>query len=146
MNAILLTLAILITLFAALLLAKNVTRLKFCVICVSVSLTWISLLVMLRRGLFSDPIIVALLMGESVTGLYYLCEKRLAEHLRIFGFPFLLTFTLAAYAAVRGLRGLTPAGIVLAILWSAFLAVFVWRKNPRWRVLADKIVACCRDW
>lgn len=146
MNPILITLFILISLFIALLAAKSATKFRFCVICASVSLTWIGLLALLRFGLFRDPVIIALLMGESVTGLYYLCEKRLAAEFRIFGFPFLLTLTLAAYSATRGLDGIMPAAALLLILWQVSLAVYIWRKDPRWRNVAAKIIACCRDW
>ena len=45
---------------------------KLCVICASVSLTWIFLLILYFLGKFEDLVVIALLMGGSVVGLYYL--------------------------------------------------------------------------
>lgn len=133
-------------LFAALLAFKAVTKLRFCVICASVSLTWIGLLIAYRAGVFRDLTVVALLMGQSVVGIYYLAEKRLPERFRVFRLPFLLTATAIAAALLGRLSGAAVVLPALAALWASFGFVYAYRQDTRVKTLADRVVACCKDW
>ena len=63
-------------LFVILLVIKSLAKLKLCVICLSVSVTWLAMLVMYKLGYFENPALLALLMGQSITGIYYLFEKK----------------------------------------------------------------------
>lgn len=145
MSPLLLALASVTALFAVLLAAKAAIGRRFCVICASVGTTWLGLLIALRAGAFADRTTVALLMGQSVVGIYYLAEKRLSERYHVFRLPFLLTLTAAAAAALGMPLGLgTP--FLLAALWACFAFVFALRHLPSARALADRVVACCRDW
>lgn len=133
-------------LFAALLAFKAATKLRFCVICASVSLTWIGLLIAYRVGAFHDPVIVALLMGQSVVGIYYLAEKRLPERFHVFRLPFLLSATTGAAVLLGRLTGATAVLSLLAALWASFGFVYAYRQDARIKTLADRVVACCKDW
>lgn len=54
-------------------------RIKFCLICVLVSATWIGLLIVRGLGYAVDSALIAMLMGGSVVGLTYALGKRLNE-------------------------------------------------------------------
>src|SRR3990172_12373852 len=88
-------------LFVAGLLAKHLLNRRFCVVCASVSLTWLGLLGLYYFDLFDDTIMLAILMGQSITGLYYFIDKRVSKSLRIFSLPFLLSLTAAVYMLIK---------------------------------------------
>lgn len=59
-------------------LGPTITRMtgkKICAICAAVSLTWLSLLVLWLAGLKIEPIIIAILMGQSIVGIMYKSEE-----------------------------------------------------------------------
>jgi len=63
-------------LFFILLFIKSFTKKKFCVICVSVSLTWITLLILYFLNIFTDKLIIGILiyfiLGGFVISTLYL--------------------------------------------------------------------------
>ena len=116
-------------------------------LCVSLAGTWLVLLVLFRTGGYGNTLLLALLMGQSVTGLHYLLEKRVPENLLIFRLPFVLTLTALAYLLLApGAPVAAALATVLAAAWAAALAVYAWRDVGRFRRLARQIVECCRDW
>jgi hypothetical protein len=141
-----LVLLVIAVLFVALLIVKSITGWKFCVICTSVSVTWIALLVLYWLGVFDRPLIVAVLMGQSVMGLYYLLEKRSNEELHVFRLPLLLTLTLAAFVVLGVSTDLVYGLSLLAVLWVVLSLLYLYRENPKTRIVVDRIIACCRDW
>jgi hypothetical protein len=141
-----LVLLVIAILFIALLVVKSIAGWKFCVICTSVSVTWIALLVLYRLGLFDQPLIVAVLMGQSIMGLYYLLEKKTNEELHIFRLPLLLTLTLAAFMLLGVSADLVYGLSLLAVLWFVLSLLYLYRENPKTRIVVDRIIACCRDW
>jgi len=141
-----LVLLVIAVLFIALLVVKSMTGWKFCVICTSVSLTWIALLVLYWLGLFDQPVIAAVLMGQSVTGLYFLLEKKTSEELHVFRLPLLLTLTLAAFVVLGVSTDLVYGLSLLAVLWVVLSLLYLYRENPKTRIAVDRIIACCRDW
>ncbi|HIH47589.1 TPA: hypothetical protein HA297_04785, partial [Candidatus Woesearchaeota archaeon] len=65
-------------LFFVFLIVKNLFK-KFrnlCALCGAVSLTWIGLLVLLKLNRIQDTTIIALLMGQSTIGLFYLLQAK----------------------------------------------------------------------
>ena len=54
---------------------KNKFNKKVCAICAAVSLTWLGLLIAKYFGYAIDTLIIAILMGESITGIMYLFEN-----------------------------------------------------------------------
>src|SRR3989344_3178232 len=85
-------------LFFFLLLIKGIFKKwfkkEFCVICAAVSLTWITLLILSWLEIFNDKTIIALLMGMSILGIFYLVENKVKERLTLFRLPFLLSLIL----------------------------------------------------
>ena len=139
-------LLIIVVLFVVLLILKSITKWKFCVICTSVSSTWIALLVLYWLGKFDQPLIIAVLMGQSIVGLYYFLEGRTKEQLHIFRLPLLLTLTLAAFGALGVDTDPVVSVSLLAALWAGLSLLFFYRQNPKTRIVVDRIIACCKDW
>jgi len=133
--------------FAVLLALKRASGLRFCVLCASLAGTWLVLLVLYRTGGYGNALLLALLMGQSVTGLHYLLDKRLPEDLLVFRLPFVLTLTALAYLLLApGASVAAALAAVLAAAWAAALAVYARRDVGRFRRLARQLVECCRDW
>src|SRR3989344_833711 len=85
-----LTLTVLLSvtsLFAVFLAAKSLLKIKICPLCAGVFITWTALLVMSWLGYAVDRTIVAVLVGESVVGLYHLAEKKFKEEWGLFFSP-----------------------------------------------------------
>ncbi len=139
-------LSVITVLFVALLITKSLTQWKFCVICVSVSATWLALLALYWLGLFNQPVIIAVLMGQTIVGLYYFLEKRTAEALHIFRLPLLLTLTLAAFVALNVTTDLVYGVSLIALMWIVLSLLYFYRQNPTTKTVVDRIIACCRDW
>lgn len=146
MNAISLILLTMTGLFASFLLIKGWLHGRFCVLCASVSLTWAVLLLLFWTGRFADPVIIAVLLGESVTGVTSLLASRVREEVRMFRLPFFLTATFVAWT-VLGKTGqwLTNAGLLTA-LWLLFALLFAYRTQKKIRASVNRLIACCRDW
>src|SRR3990167_4139959 len=73
---------------------------NFCVICASISLTWLVLLSLYLLNLFDNVLVISLLMGMSLTGIYYLAERKIGKinkKFKIFRLPFILTLIIIAY-------------------------------------------------
>jgi len=116
----------------------------FCVLCSAVSLSWITLLLLLWLGRFENRVLLALLMGTSVTGIFYLADAKL-ERLRFFRLPFFLTLLLLAYALVSEIVD-GKVVMLIAGLWVLFLTIFAYRNNKSIKNVVDRIVACCKRW
>lgn len=154
MNALFLVVATISLLFVVLLAVKEIarTRIKkeFCVICAAVSLTWIGLLAANLLGIFEDKTLIALLMGQSVVGIFYLVESKAAKNLKLFRLPFLLTLTTIAYIALQVPQGSMSAILsvifLLAALWTAFIFLYLYKNNKNVHSVVKRIVKCCRNW
>ena len=86
-------------------------------------------------------------MGQSVVGVYYLVEKHLRSDLLLFRLPFLLTLTAGAYMLIGEIRPpVAPIIAFLGALWLLFGAVHAFRHAAGVRSLAERVIACCRDW
>lgn len=138
------------SLFFLFLIAKSIlsNKLKenFCVICAAISISWLVLLVLLKLSYFNDKIIVALLMGQSILGTFYLVEKKAKEQYKIFRLPFLLTLTLVAYYILEPKQDIASSIIFLSILWLIFVLVFVYRNNNKINMLTKRLIECCKNW
>ena len=131
-------------LFGGLLILKKIAKIRLCAMCSAVALTWAGLLVLLWLDQFDNTALVALLIGQSVLGVYYLAEKRLPEKLMIFRLPGWMTLTFVAYIAIAGLELWPLAVIAPAWLIAGFL--YAYSANPKLKGTVDHIIACCRDW
>ncbi len=141
-NEVILAIAIL---FPVLLIGKRITGIKFCVICAGVSLTWIGLLVLRFLDVTVDSVVLAMLMGESVVGIYYLLEKKVNERFHVFRLPALVTLTLIAYLMVNP-GFYYPALFVVLTVWLVFGAMYSFREKPKIKESVRKVIECCKDW
>lgn len=141
-----LVLSAIAVLFVGLLIVKSISAWKFCVICTSVSATWMVLLVLFWLGIFDQPVIIAVLMGQSIVGSYYFLEKKTKEELHIFRLPLLLSVTLVAFMALGVTTDLIHSLSLLAALWVVLSLLYLYRQNPKTRIVVDRIIACCKDW
>lgn len=132
--------------FIVLLIAKEASHKAFCVLCVSVSLTWMLFLALFWLGVFREPVALGVLLGESVFGVYHLFEKHTKEDWHLFRLPVLLTLTILAFLAL----GVFPQFIltlgVLLLVWAATIVLFVSKGNPRVANIAKRIISCCKNW
>ncbi|MDH3379722.1 MAG: hypothetical protein OEQ39_22590 [Gammaproteobacteria bacterium] len=146
MNDVFLVLLVITALFVVFLVVKSISKWTFCVLCASVCVTWMGLLLLHWFGEFTEPLIIAILMGQSIVGLYYFLEKRTNEALHIFRLPLLLTLTLAALFSIGTPVSLPSSLGLLATLWIALSLLYLYRENPRTKIVVDRLIACCKDW
>ncbi len=134
--------------FFVLLIAKSLLakKTRLCLICASVSLAWITLLILYKKGAFDDVVILSMLMGQSIVGVFYLLERKTSERLHLFKLPFLLTLTFAAYSFIVFPEDLIKVAALLGALWAALLLLFFYRKNGKASALVKKIIECCKRW
>jgi len=125
------------------LVSKN-SKKEFCVVCVSIFLTWILLLILNSLDLFQNKIIIAILIGESTLGLFYLINKKF-KSMEIFKLPLILTLIVLGYTLLEGFTYSNEVLIFLGILWLFFGFIFFFRKNITFRKFANKLVECCRN-
>ena len=128
--------------FLAGLMVKSSLKKSFCVICAAVASVWLVLLYLYKYSDFNDPILLGLLVGQSVTGIFYLALRKLPKALRIFSLPFLLTLTAIAYWAIAG-DVLMPVFVLLAVLWVGAWVIFTSRHDPGKKRIADIFSECC---
>lgn len=139
-------LAAITALFGLLLVFKGLLKREFCVLCASVSVTWLLLLALYALGYISEVIFIAVLVGESVTGVFYLVERRVKKRMKLFRLPFLLTLTLGAFALFVPVRELWSAILFLVAVWVVLLVVYVLRNKRVVGNMVKKIIACCKNW
>jgi len=135
---------VIVSIFFLLLLVKNIFKLDFCVICSAFTLTWISLIILGYFGYFQDRVLIALLMGHTSLGLFYLFEEKAKRDVKILRLPVLLTLMMSAYAVVFDFNVDFSAYILLLVLWILFGFVYVFKNNSKIRVFANKLIECCR--
>jgi len=134
-----------IGLFFILLILKNILNFKkLCVLCVSVSLTWIVLLILFLTNIFTDKIIIAILMGHTSLGIFYLWEKNVREKFKIFRLPLLLTFIFIIYAVLENFE--FNSLLLILGLWIVFSLIYLFRNNKKFSKVAKKLIECCRNW
>ena len=149
MNPILFSLGTITGLFFIFLLFKKVLKKEFCVLCAAVSLTWISLLFIYYGGLFQDKVIIAILMGQTSMGIFYLLEKKVSKEITIFRLPFLLALTLSLYALISwatAFKEIISSLFLLISIWAIFIGIFLFRNNKWFGKLITKLVECCKRW
>ena len=139
------TLAGIVGLFFILLILKNILNFKkLCVLCVSVSLTSIVLLILFLTNIFTDKIIIAILMGHTSLGIFYLWEKNVREKFKIFRLPLLLTFIFIIYAVLENFE--FNSLLLILGLWIVFSLIYLFRNNKKFSKVAKKLIECCRNW
>ena len=125
---------------------KEKTKEKICSICFAVSLTWIVLLMLVWAGKFNNKTILALLMGMSVLGVFYLSEKKFEKKFLVFRLPFLLTMVLIAYSLIEGIENIFEPVIFLSVLWAIFALFYFFKNIKTINFFVNKIIECCKKW
>ena len=139
------TLLGIIGLFFILLILKNILDLKkLCVLCVSVSLTWIILFILFLTNIFTEKIIIAILMGHTSLGIFYLWEKNVREKFKIFRLPLLLTFIFIIYIILENFE--FNSFLIIIELWLIFFLIYLFRNNKKFSAFTKKLIECCRKW
>lgn len=140
---------LIIALFFALLLLKQLLpkkiKDKFCVLCATISASWVTLLVLYLSGVYGDPILIGMLIGQSIIGLFYLLEKRVKEELKVFALAFILTLTYLFYSILTK-KFIVQVFLMLLVLWGFLLFVYMYRSNKNISKFVNKLVECCKRW
>jgi len=132
-------------LFFLLLGVKRIVGLRFCVMCLSVGITWFTMLILYRMGEPINSSLLALLIGMSITGVYYLVEKNTSEKMHLFRVPFIVSLIYAGYYIIN-LSFSFNALLILLIIWLIFGVIFIAKDKKGARSFVENIIACCRDW
>src|SRR3989304_5188740 len=124
-------------LFFLLLAMKTIFNIKkACAICLSVTLSWIILLILYFLNIFADKIIIAILMGHTSLGIYYILEKKVKKKFLLFRLPYLLTSISVIYIII-GDFNINSLFFILA-LWVLFFIIYLFKFNK----FAKKIIEC----
>ena len=132
-------------LFVLLLFVKSASNVEFCVVCGAVSGSWLALLMLYYAGYYSNQLIIALLIGQSIVGIMYRIKETLADRFAVFTLPYVLTATVVGYLLLATAAH-TDAIVVLIAVWVAAGLLYVYRANERVKTTFDEVIACCRDW
>ena len=131
-------------LFLAGVLARYFIKLRFCVLCASIAITWLILLVLFKIGRFHDQVLLSLLMGQSIAGIFYLVQRRVPKALLVFTLPFFLSLTAVFYILITA-DFILPVFVLLTFLWILTWLIFTSRNDPGRRSLTKAIMECCED-
>lgn len=110
-------------------------RVNVCAICAAVSLTWISIIVLRLFNFYISDIILAVLMGESITGIMYLFEnsarKKGKNSMLWLKVVIIILGTLLVYLFItQGFSSATISTLAVSILLVVIIAVkFRSKKN-----------------
>ncbi len=125
---------------------KSIVKKEFCVICTAISITWITLLALYLAKAYNDALLIGILMGQSIVGVFYLLESKVREELKIFRLPFILTLTLIAYSLLSKTINMPNLMILLAITWAITFIIYIYRNSPKVNSVAKKMLECCKRW
>lgn len=148
MNEIIFSFGMIVSLFIFFLIAKEFLSSRYkdkvCVICFSVSTTWIILLILNYLDYFQNTLIIALFMGQSVLGLFYILENRIKEEFKLFLLPILLTLSGVAYILLNEM--INELFLFLIGLWALLIGIYSLRQGKKVRAMVNRITACCKNW
>ncbi len=122
---------------------KNKNKDNFCVVCASISLVWIFLLGLYLFDLFDNILIISLLMGMSITGIYYFTDKKIGKKnkkLKVFRLPFILTLVIIAYYILT-FENIINSILIVAGLWVLFVLIYVYDNTK----FVKKLLECCKE-
>lgn len=147
MSTIAIVLLLIISFFVILLALKKVlsSKLKVCVVCLAVSLTWILLLILKLSGYIEDLLAVAVLMGQSSLGVYYLIERRAPKRLLVFRLPVLLTLTMMVFTVVS-MNWYLDAWLLILAVWLVIGFLYLYRTSVWAKDKIKALIECCSDW
>lgn len=136
---------LIVVIFYVTLILKSLFKVSICSICLAVSSSWLLLLAARGLGWFENSALLAMLLGMSVVGGFYLWERRASKNMLIYRLPVLLTLAFLAWSAVTLEINMVLALVVVAI-WLLHSLIYLYRNNPNIKPKVDKIIACCSSW
>lgn len=139
------TIGLIVFFFILFLVAKKIVPGIACVLCIAVSATWSTLIVM--AFVYHQPvrILIALLLAQSSVGVMYAVQKRIPRALLLFRLAYICS-AIVFVGVVAGVPIGDVAPKILVILWVASTILFLFRENRMFHSLVQKIIACCKDW
>lgn len=141
---VLIVFAAIVSIFALVLGVKRFSTRNLCALCLSVSLTWAGLLILNKVEMFENTVLLALLMGQSVTGIFYLLKERVPKVLRIFTLPFFLSLTAVSYVLITNDYIIWTFALLTAV-WIGAWVIFASRDDPGAQPLATVVMDCCEE-
>ena len=133
-------------LFSLLLALKQFLKnIRYCVICLAVTLTWAVLLALHWLNVQDNQLLTGILMGHSSLGVYYLLEKRAPKRLLVFRLPLLSSLILIVYSLLSKAIAV-DALFVVALLWAGIGMLYAYRTRPRIQKKIKALIECCSDW
>mgnify|MGYP001588910088 CR=1 FL=1 len=124
-------------LFVGLLILKSLIKREFCVICASVSLSWLTLFWSV------DPLLIGIMMGQSAIGLYYLLNAKLSETFKIFRFPYIISAIFVIYVLLSPEKADLKSIYFVASIWLLFLLIAFTKRHGK---LVKSLIECCKNW
>src|SRR3989338_1322359 len=150
MKLTLILIAITVLFFVFLIVKNLLTKFKdLCALCGAVSLTWIGLLVLLKLNRIQDTTIIALLMGQSTIGLFYLLQakgKGKNRIMNLLSLPIYLVLTTGGLALLALPEDIKRTLIFLLAVWIIFGGLLMYQTNPYINRITKSIIACCKRW
>ncbi|MEK6950351.1 MAG: hypothetical protein AABX13_01355 [Nanoarchaeota archaeon] len=133
-------------LFFIFLLVKSLFSVRGCVLCTAITVSWVVLLLLYKMGWFNNLVLLALLLGQTVVGIFYLVEKKVKEELTLFRLPFLLTLTLGAYSLLQFPPEFLKILVFLTFLWWGHILLYLYREKPAFQGKVKRLIECCKGW
>lgn len=132
-------------LFFSLLMVKQLfpvtIKRNFCVICSTITMSWAVLLILYYLGLFSNIILLSLLIGMTSLAIYYKLESKM----EIFRLPLILTLITLSYLVISR-EILISSVYFLIFIWVLFCIMFLFKSNKKLNKLVINIIECCKKW
>ncbi|GBD34785.1 hypothetical protein HRbin35_00536 [bacterium HR35] len=127
--------------FILVLFFNSIFKKNICAVCGAISLAWLLFLILYYFGYFKNQIILSLLIGGTVSGIFNL----LKEKLRIFKLPFILTlFAFAYFLLVKNINFYVL--YFLLFLWIIFGLIYIFSKKQNLQSILQKLFECCKNW
>lgn len=150
MEELLFVLMMIVILFILLLFIQKFLNRKLCALCGAVMMSWIVLFILYKAGIFSNLLLMALLIGESTVGFYYLVEQKVPRQLTLFRLPFLLTLIIMGVLILELGSGNIPSSVssiwFVTAIWFLFIFIYLFRHHQKLRHITKKMINCCKRW
>lgn len=138
-------LAAITVLFFSLLALRSWKDLSFCAVCVSFTAVWVGLYSAYWLNVFDSLLLVVLMAGMTLHGIYGVWESKISDRFRVFRLPFLLTGLTVFYMMFAIDFRLEKIAFLLA-LWLFFSVLYLYRESEAFGAYIDEMVGCCKDW
>src|SRR3989344_1381994 len=93
-------------------------------------------------ALIINVLIISLLIGMSITGIYYFIERKIGKRnkFKMFRLPFILTLVIFAYYVLT-LENIFKEALIIAGLWLVFIFIYFYNNSK----FIKKLLECCKE-